>query len=149
MLRLGVNSVHPFTERGMPHCSHCGTQFDESCRYCKSCGLALTGTLVQRTPAWTVTSTPHAAVSVRPAAYASSSRKSVGGAVLLAALFGPLGMLYSSVPGALVMLFASIVLGALTDGLSVFITWPVCMIWAAIAAQSYNESRRGIPYLHK
>jgi hypothetical protein len=51
-------------------------------------------------------------------------------------------MLYSTVPGALVMLLISIVLGALTMGISLFITWPICMVWAAIAAQNHNRMPR-------
>lgn len=51
-------------------------------------------------------------------------------------------MLYSTVPGALVMLFVSVVLGAMTAGVSFFITWPVCIIWGAMAAESYNRGLR-------
>jgi hypothetical protein len=69
-------------------------------------------------------------------------QKSVGVAILLTVLFGPLGMLYSTVPGALVMLLVSVVLVMATAGISIFITWPICIIWGAIAAQSYNEGRR-------
>jgi predicted RND superfamily exporter protein len=76
-----------------------------------------------------------------PVAYVLQ-RKSVGAAVLLAILFGPLGMLYATVPGALVMIVISLVLGIATAGFSVLIVWPVCIIWAAIAAQSYNDGRR-------
>ncbi len=65
--------------------------------------------------------------------------KSVGTAVLLAILFGPLGMFYSTVGGALIMLIISPLLAALTFGLSLFITWPICVIWAASAASGYNQ----------
>lgn len=67
-------------------------------------------------------------------------QKSVGIALLLTFLFGPLGMFYSTISGAVIMLIVSVVLGAFTLGISVLITWPICMIWGAIAANSYNNT---------
>jgi hypothetical protein len=70
--------------------------------------------------------------------------KSVGIAILLTILFGPLGMLYSTVPGALIMMgvnasifFLSICTGGLGAILFLF-TWPICVVWGAVAASSYN-----------
>ncbi len=65
--------------------------------------------------------------------------KSVGGAVLLALFFGPLGMLYSTVVGALVMFVVSIFVAIATLGLGLIITLPICAIWAGIAANSHNS----------
>ena len=59
---------------------------------------------------------------------------------LLTFLFGPLGMFYSTVSGAVIMLIVSIVLAAFTLGFSIFITWPICMIWGAVAVNSYNTA---------
>lgn len=67
------------------------------------------------------------------------SPKSVGIAILLTVLLGPLGMLYSTVGGAVIMLIISVLLGIFTFGLSLFITWPICIIWSAIAADFYNR----------
>lgn len=61
-------------------------------------------------------------------------RKSVVVALLLTFLFGPFGMFYSTIVGGLVMVPVSIVGIFLTFGLSIFITHPICMIWAAVAA---------------
>jgi hypothetical protein len=61
-------------------------------------------------------------------------RKSIGLALLLAIIFGPLGMLYSTVAGALIMLVITGVLAVLTLGLSLVITWPVCVLWSGLAA---------------
>ena len=61
-------------------------------------------------------------------------RKSVGLALLLTILFGPLGMLYSTVIGALIMLVVTSVLAVLTLGLSFVVTWPVCVLWGCWAA---------------
>jgi hypothetical protein len=67
-------------------------------------------------------------------------QKSVGVALLLTFLFGPLGMFYSTVSGAVIMLIVSVVLAMFTLGISFFITWPICMIWGAVAANSYNNT---------
>lgn len=61
-------------------------------------------------------------------------RKSVGLAFLLTLVFGPLGMLYSTVAGAIVMFILASVCIPLTGGLAAIIVWPTCMMWACIAA---------------
>lgn len=65
--------------------------------------------------------------------------KSVAIAFILTFLFGPLGMLYSTVAGAVVMLLVSVVAAVVTLGLSVIITWPICILWGCLAASSYNN----------
>jgi hypothetical protein len=70
--------------------------------------------------------------------------KSVGVALLLTFFFGPLGMLYSTVTGALVMIVVSIVLGVFTLGFSFLVTWPVCMIWGTMAASTHNQKVLGM-----
>lgn len=65
--------------------------------------------------------------------------RSVGVALLLTFLFGPLGMLYSTVTGALVMIAVSIVLALFTLGLSLLLTWPISMVWGALAASEHNK----------
>jgi hypothetical protein len=67
--------------------------------------------------------------------------KSVGVALLLTLLFGPLGMLYSTVSGALIMIVVSIVLAVFTLGFSLFLTWPISIIWGVMAA---SEQRRRV-----
>ena len=66
-------------------------------------------------------------------------QKSVAVALLLTFFFGPLGMFYSTISGAVVMLIVSVVLFVLTLGLSTLITWPICMIWGAVAASQANS----------
>ena len=63
-------------------------------------------------------------------------RQSVGLAYLLTFLFGPLGMLYSTVVGALVMLVVSVGAASCTAGLGLIITWPICILWGCMAASS-------------
>ena len=67
------------------------------------------------------------------------STKSPGIAILLTILFGPIGMFYSTIGGAIVMLLVTLVVGLLTLGLGLLITWPICILWAALAASSYNR----------
>jgi hypothetical protein len=62
--------------------------------------------------------------------------KSVGIALILTFLFGPLGMLYSTIAGGLIMMVVSVPLFFLTAGLSLIVTVPICMIWGAVAASN-------------
>ena len=67
------------------------------------------------------------------------STKSIGLSLILTFLFGPLGMLYSTIPGAIVMFLVSLPVGLFTLGFGLFLTWPVCMIWGAWAANEHNK----------
>jgi Protein of unknown function (DUF2510) len=67
------------------------------------------------------------------------SQKSVGLAVLLALFFGPLGMLYATVAGALVMLVVDLLVSVVTLGLGLLLTIPLGAIWAGAAASSHNK----------
>lgn len=60
-------------------------------------------------------------------------------AIILAILFGPLGMLYSTVKGGVIMFIISIVVGIFTLGFGLFILWPICVIWSAVATNSHNQ----------
>ena len=85
-----------------------------------------------------------------PVGYCTSSPKKVGLAILLASLFGPLGLLYSTASGALYALLAwcFLVLATCDDWIgsdivvSIALIWPICVAWAAFAARTYNEDRR-------
>lgn len=68
------------------------------------------------------------------------SRKNVLGAVLLALFFGPLGMIYATVTGALVMFVVNIVVLIATLGLGLIVTVPLGALWAGIAASNHNDS---------
>jgi hypothetical protein len=73
----------------------------------------------------------------RPPLVAPSVRKSAGLAVLLAALFGPLGLCYLHVTGGLVATVAVVaVLGFLGMGfLPLLLLWPLCVVLAACASR--------------
>ena len=53
------------------------------------------------------------------------SPKNAKTALLLALLLGPIGMFYATVTWAAIMLFMSVVFGALTYGIAIIILWPV------------------------
>lgn len=66
--------------------------------------------------------------------------KSVAGALLFSAILGPVGLLYSSFAGGVMM----IVLGVLTIraqllGLAI-VVWLVCCIWSVAAVNRYNAN---------
>jgi hypothetical protein len=67
------------------------------------------------------------------------SPKSMGAAIALALFFGPLGMFYSTILGAIIMIFVNLIVGLLTFGLGLLITVPIGAIWAAIATGMYNR----------
>ncbi|GEM_PF-1792353 len=71
-----------------------------------------------------------------------TSPKSVGIAIIVAGLFGPLGLFYATVWGGIIMSVVSFFVAILTLGFGLLLMWPVCMIWAAIAAHLYNEKLR-------
>lgn len=68
--------------------------------------------------------------------------KSVGIALILTFLFGSIGMFYSTIKGALIMLAIETAIIVLTMGFGfflIFLTNPICMIWGGLAAKNYNE----------
>jgi hypothetical protein len=70
--------------------------------------------------------------------------KSMGIAIILSALFGPLGMLYATVPGGLIMMVICFVVGLFTLGLGALLLWPVCIAWTAVAVSSHNKRLSGM-----
>lgn len=71
-------------------------------------------------------------VAVRPV-------KSAGISIILTVFLGPLGMFYSTITGAIIMTIVSLPLAVVTFGLGLIVTWPICIIWGALAASSYNK----------
>jgi len=69
--------------------------------------------------------------------------KSVVTSLVLTFFFGPLGLFYSTITGGVTMLIVSFVAAAVTMGFSLFITWPICMIWGAMAATNHNNALTG------
>jgi hypothetical protein len=87
----------------------------------------------------------------------TKSPKSVGLALVLTILFGPIGLFYASISAALTMIFAPVlvlvlfligilqentVLMSLSAGFLLFFLltyWLVCIIWAVISVKKYNK----------
>lgn len=90
-------------------------------------------------------SQPFAAPSSQPTVVQQTTviqvgtHKSVGLAILLAFLFGPLGMLYATVPGAIVMFVLGLLILVPTAGVGLLFTWLVGIVWAGAAASSHNK----------
>ena len=66
-------------------------------------------------------------------------RKSLILSLILTFIFGPLGMAYATLGGALVMIGVSIIAALLTAGGSIVVTWVISMIWGALAVERYNR----------
>ncbi len=64
--------------------------------------------------------------------------KSVLISLLLTFFFGPFGMLYSTVVGAVVMLVLYLAIGIPTLGWGLAVLHPIAMIWGALAAHRAN-----------
>lgn len=67
--------------------------------------------------------------------------KSVMAAFLLTLLFGPLGLLYASIAGGIIMIILAIILVPFTLGIGALIVWPISMIWAVITAVASKSAR--------
>lgn len=67
------------------------------------------------------------------------STKSVGIGLLLTFLFGPIGMLYATIWGGLLMMVVNLVVGIATFGIGLLFTWPIQLIWVVLSIRSYNK----------
>ena len=64
-------------------------------------------------------------------------------AFVLTFFFGPIGMLYSTVVGALVMFLVGLVVVPLTFGLALPLLWPIQLVWAVVACNNANKGGGG------
>lgn len=68
-----------------------------------------------------------------------ADRKSVLLALVLTVFLGPIGMLYSTVIGAIVMAILYIVVGILTAGIGIAFLHPISIIWGVWSAYRANQ----------
>lgn len=61
---------------------------------------------------------------------------------VLTLFLGPLGMIYTTIFGFLVMALMFTVVGILTLGQGLPVIWPLCIIWGMWAGHRYNERQR-------
>ena len=64
-------------------------------------------------------------------------------ALVLSFLFGPLGMLYATIPGAAVMFIAGLMFGLPTGGAGFVLLWPAQLLWTFLSVRSHNAA---LPY---
>ena len=134
----------------MPFCHECGTQLGVTAKFCPSCGTAYQTdqpssqqtfqTASAPTPAPPLQAFQSTAAPVQQNVVIMGKQKSVGVAFLLAFLFGPLGLLYASVIGGVVMFFVSLLLFFLLPLVGVILCWIGCIIWAVVAAGEANKN---------
>lgn len=75
------------------------------------------------------------------------SPKSIGLGLILTLVLGPIGLLYATVSGGIIMIIVDSIfalVGLFTLGFSLFVTIPIvnliCMIWAYVKIKKYNEA---------
>lgn len=66
-------------------------------------------------------------------------KKSQFGQFVLTFLFGPLGLLYSSVGWGMGLLLAAIVIGLATAGFGVILVWLVSIVMGFVKVSAYNQ----------
>lgn len=67
------------------------------------------------------------------------NKKSVVAAFLLTFFFGPLGLLYASIPGGIIMFILDIPVAIFTLGFGLIFTNLICVAWALIAVNNHNK----------
>lgn len=65
--------------------------------------------------------------------------KSVAIALLFSSLLGPIGLLYASFWGGLLMIFVAIIAFSCKFIFPIILMWLICCIWSVGATESYNK----------
>lgn len=119
-------------------CEQCGSASRDKSGICAGCGAAwpLAMPAVQANRGGSQQLSAYARlpglVEVRP--------KKIWLAVSLALLCGPIGLLYCTTTGTIVMLIASIILAIWWGKVSSLLILPVCAAWAWIAARESSST---------
>lgn len=71
--------------------------------------------------------------------YISLPLKSVSGALLFTVFLGPVGLLYASTLGGIVMLIIGFFVASSKLPIPILLCWIGCSIWGVIAANRYNN----------
>jgi uncharacterized membrane protein (UPF0136 family) len=66
--------------------------------------------------------------------------KSVAGALMLGLFFGPLGLLYATTGGGIVMLIVAVAIVPTKLPVPIVLVWLGSCIWSVIAANRYNRN---------
>ena len=128
----------------MEFCEQCGSSSRDKDGFCRGCGAAwpleTPATETKPTRSKTGTHLEKLPAKIGPIALPDARPKKVWLAVLLGLVCGPLGLLYSTITGTLVMLFVSMVLWIKFGDVSILIVQPVCAIWAWRAARESSAT---------
>jgi hypothetical protein len=118
-------------------CDQCGSSSRDRSGFCAGCGAAwsLLDHAANRDGTKQASSFAKLPADTSSGGLLDVGPKKVWAAVLLALLLGPFGLLYSTIPGTIVMLIVSIVLKLLLGNASFLIVLPICAIWAWRAAR--------------
>lgn len=82
---------------------------------------------------------PSESARQQPQVIVIAEQKSLGVALLLTILFGPLGLLYATPMGGLLLLCITFVVGVLTLGFGLFLGWIAAIVWSVVAVGQHNE----------
>lgn len=66
-------------------------------------------------------------------------KRSLSTQLLLAAAFGPLGLLYSSPVGGVGLFFLAVVLGLFSGGYGALLTWPLAIAFGFVTVRGHNR----------
>jgi hypothetical protein len=120
-------------------CQECGSISRDKSGICSGCGaawpLATPVVSVNRDGSEQVSPLANLPGKINSIGLVEVRPKLVWGAVLLALACGPLGLLYCTVTGAMVMLIVSLALLFFLGQASFLIVLPICAIWAWRAAR--------------
>ena len=125
-------------------CDQCGSGSRDREGFCAGCGAlwpqAMPNLAADRAGSKQVS--PFEALPVQTNSFGlfDVGPKKVWAAVLLALLLGPLGLLYCTITGTIVMLIVSIALTFLLGNASFLIILPICAIWAWRAARECTSA---------
>lgn len=122
------------------NCPNCGSHLDSKVIYCGNCGTKVKGNSIPSKKLLESETTINVGYQTNHTNVVIASNKNVAVAIILTFLFGPLGMLYSTVSGGIIMFFISLVVAFITLGFGLIITWPICIIWGAMAANNFNKN---------
>jgi len=129
---------------GMQYCEQCGSTSHDAAGFCRGCGARLSRYADPQPPGKPAANAPAtgpagAVQSLASTPLAQPQVKNVWVAVLLALFAGPLGMIYSTVPGALVMSAATVIALFVSIKIALWLLPVVCAVWAGQAARSANR----------
>lgn len=87
----------------------------------------------------------HSNDSARPNTIIIRAPKSQGLGLLLTFLLGPIGLLYATTLGGLILAPLDFVIGIFTFGIGALVTWPLAILWSIIAISLHNHKLNETP----